>query len=407
MKSVLTKVGAAALIGVVLANAFVPCASALDIVPPSEVGSTETIGVIQPDEYFALESKILDFGRVTELGRSYTKSVVVNNNTANDVIIDVLASKYTEVAEDNQKLTGWIAFVGGITHFNISAGSSRDINVRVVVPTDAPAGTQYANVELVDAGGHKEVALIKVDIAGEDLKYSSEVIDAMITPVRLDDILEGKATVKNTGTAGFVSVYQIRAKNLLGGTDWTVVKEVSEEVFPGKQVEFSTNDALGFGIYTVEQRVTFANEEGRMVESFLSRTVVNLPWWGVAAAGGAIVLIVLIVVIVKIHKHRRRNSDTLKRAERKARKAEIARVERAEKKALKKDGKTTDDANIDEALDAVEEFSAAEKEDGREIRQIAQKLEAEEVPEQPTEGEKAVPIKVTVKKKSNIQKKIQ
>ena len=406
MKSVWTKVGAAALIGVVLANAFIPYAFATDAAPGAD--STETIGAIEQSEFFSLESKNLDFGRITELGRSYTKAITVKNNTSNDVIVDSSVSAYSEVSEENQKLATWLVFVGGITHFNIPAGTSRDINVRIVAPADAPAGTQYANVELVDAAGHKETVLVKVDIAGEDLKYGSEVLDAAITPVRLDDVLEGKVTVKNTGTAGFTSVYQIRAKNVFGGVDWTVVKETSEEVFPGKQVEFSTNDTLGFGVYTVEQRVTFANEEGRMVESLLSRTVINLPWWSLAAAGGVVLLIILIVIIVKCRRHSRRNSDKMKKAERKARKAEIARVERAEKKALKKDGKTTDDADIDEALDAVEEFSAAEKEDGHEIRQIAQKLETKEEPAQPTEEEEAVPIKVTVKKKSNsVRKKIQ
>ncbi len=399
MKSVWTKVSAVALVGAIIANAFIPYATALDIVPPAE---GEEQGVLT-SEFFTVENSVLDFGRVTELGRSYTKPITVKNNTGKDVIVDTSVSAYEEVGVENQKLSDWIAFVGGITHYNVADQNSRDISVRVMVPADAPAGTQYANVDLADANSHKETVLVKIDIAGDDLKYASEVTDAQIDPVRLDDLLSGRVTVKNTGTAGFSSTYQIRAKNMLGGMDWVVIKQVSEEVFPGKQVEFTTSDQLGFGIYSVEQRVTFANEEGRMVESLLSRTVINLPWWSLAIAGGVLVLIILIVIVAKRRKHSKKNEAKLRRAERKARKAEIARVEHAEEKALENDDEE-EVASEDEELDAVEAFSEdVEEED--EIGQIAKKLDNIENDE-PEEGEvyededEAVPIKVTIKKSS-------
>ena len=400
MKSVWTKVGAVALAGVVIANAFIPYAFATDVAPVAEEKTTAEVA-----EFFTTESKVLDFGRVTEPGRSYTKAIIVKNNTAKDVIIDASTSVYADVAEGNQKLTEWIAFVGGITHFNIAAGASREVNIRVVVPADAPAGTQYSNVELVDANTHKEVVLAKIDIAGDDLKYSSEVADSYIEPVRLDDTLKGSVTVKNTGTAGFTSTYQIRAKNFFGGMDWEVIKQTEEEVFPGKQVEFSCDDKLGFGVYSIEQRVTFANAEGRMVESLLSRTVINLPWWSLAIAGGVLFLIILIVVVTKRRKHSKKNQDNLRRAERKMRKAEIARVERAEGKALKKDVNEDDKRMSDkEAQDAIEEFSEEESDTDDEIENITKKLEEQD--EAPVDDdaeydeEEAIPIKVNIKKSS-------
>ena len=400
MKSVWTKVGAVALAGVVIANAFIPYAFATDVAPVAEEKTTA-----EAAEFFTTESKVLDFGRVTEPGRSYTKAVVVKNNTTKDVIIDASASVYADVAESNQKLTEWIAFVGGITHFNIAAGASREVNVRVVVPADAPAGTQYSNIELVDANAHKEVILAKIDIAGDDLKYGSEVVDPYIEPVRLDDTLKGRVTVKNTGTAGFTSTYQIRAKNFFGGMDWEVIKQTEEEVFPGKQVEFSCDDQLGFGVYSIEQRVTFANAEGRMVESLLSRTVINLPWWSLAIAGGVLFLIILIAIVAKRRKHSKKNQDKLRRAERKMRKAEIARVERAEGKALKKDVDEDDKRMSDkEAQDAIEEFSEEESDTDDEIENITRKLEEQD--ETPVDDdaeydeEEAIPIKVNIKKSS-------
>lgn len=402
MKNVWTKVGAVALAGVVIANAFIPYAFATDVAPAAEGQET---AATEAAEFFTTDSKVLDFGRITELGRSYTKAITVKNNTANDVIIDASTSVYSNVEQGNQKLTEWIAFVGGITHFNVAAGASREVNVRVVVPADAPAGTQYSNVELVDANAHKEIVLAKIDIAGADLKYGSEVADPYIEPVRLDDALKGRVTVKNTGTAGFTSTYQIRAKNFFGGMDWEVIKQTEEEVFPGKQVEFSCDEQLGFGVYSIEQRVTFANAEGRMVESLLSRTVINLPWWSIAIAGGVLFLIILITIVAKRRKHSKKNQDKLRRAERKARKAAIAKVERAEDKALEKD----DDEEVEkmsdkEAQDAIEEFSEEESDTDDEIENITKKLEEED--EAPVDDdaeydeEEAIPIKVNIKKSS-------
>jgi len=194
MKSVWTKVGAVALAGIVVANAFIPYAFATDAAPSE---ASETATVAETEDYFSVESNILDFGRVTEPGRSYTKAISLKNNTANDVIIDASLSVYGEVAAENQKLAEWVAFVGGVTHFNVAAGASRDVSVRVLVPTDATAGTQYANVELVDANSHKETVLVKIDIAGDNLKYGSEVVDANIDPIRLDDTTCMRTCQKN------------------------------------------------------------------------------------------------------------------------------------------------------------------------------------------------------------------
>lgn len=396
MKSVWTKVGAVALAGVIIANAFIPYAYATDIDPAQATNTSEET---KTEEYFSIENKILNFGQLTELGRSYTKSIVVKNNTANDVIIDASTSVYGEVAEENQQLANWIAFVGGITHFSVAAGSSRDINVRVVIPAEATSGTQYANVELKDANGHTDTVLVKADVANGKLNYSSEVEGASIEPFALGENLKGKVVVKNTGSTGFTSAYQIRAKNVFGGMDWIIVDEGEEEVFPNKQVEFSTDNKLGFGVFNVEQRVTFANAEGRMVESLLSRLVINIPTWSLVAAGGVIVLVIIIAIFAKRRK-KNRNSDKLKNVERKARAAEIKKVERAEGKAIdgtSKNVKLTED--LDAELDAIEDFSA--EEDGNEIERLAEKLEArEEEAEEEFGEEEAVPVKVNVVKKT-------
>ena len=78
MKKIWAKVSAVALVGAMAVNAFIPSAMALDIDPAafsSEATSASTT------EAFTVESNVLDFGRVVELDRSYTKQIVVKNDT--------------------------------------------------------------------------------------------------------------------------------------------------------------------------------------------------------------------------------------------------------------------------------------------------------------------------------------
>ena len=249
-------------------------------------------------DHFAVESSTLDFGRVTELGRSYTKQIVIDNGTNSDVIVDATVEKYTEAGGESQELADWIAFVGGASHFSVAKGASYNLSVRAVVPSDATPGSQYALVKLTDTNSYTAEVVVRLDIAGDDLKYNSEVSGAWIDPVHLDENLSASATVKNTGTAGFTAAYQIKSKGFFGG-DWQVVQESTAEVLPGKEYSFKDTSKLGFGIYNVEQRVTYVNSEGRMVESLITRVVFNLPWWALAIAGGVILLVIIVLAIAK------------------------------------------------------------------------------------------------------------
>ncbi|MBP5633530.1 hypothetical protein J6X13_01190 [Candidatus Saccharibacteria bacterium] len=268
----------------------------------------ETTGASEVSDHFTIDEVSLDYGQVTELGRSYTKQVVISNNTDNDVIIDATVEKYAEASAKNQELADWLAFVGGVSHFTVLKGATYNLSVRAVVPEDALAGSQYAIVKLTDGNGFSLESLARMTIASEKLQYNSEVSGAWIDPVHIDDKLAASVTVKNTGDTGFNSTYQVKAKSFFGG-DWKVVQEIEDEVLPGKELTFKDNSVLGFGVYNVEQRVTFVNNEGRMVESLLTRTVVNLPWWSLAIAGGVILLIIIIVVICKKKGKKNREDD--------------------------------------------------------------------------------------------------
>ena len=411
MKNIWAKVGAVALAGVVVCNAFIPFATATDADPTLTNNATlDTENIKEIEEFFSVESNFVDFGRVTELDRSYTKQIEIKNNTQNDVVLDAAVQKDENVPEDYQKLGEWLAFVGGLTHFSVAAGQTRSLGVRAFVPSDAKAGSQYSSVVLDDGNGHKETVSVKIDIVGDDLKYASKVVDAWIDPVRIDEKLNGRVSVKNTGTAGFTSTYQVKVKNFFGGDDWRVVKEEQSEVYPGGKVDFAATDNLGFGVFSIEQRVTFVNSEGRMIESLLSRTAINLPWWALAIAGGVLVLIILIIIVAKRRRKNKKNkkadSDKMKRAEKKARKEAIEKIEAAEEEAMATDEGESDDAPESEPEDSKEESAEVEEEnDGKdEIEEIADELEeSDKEPEDDDadyDEEEAIPIKVTIKKSS-------
>ena len=279
----------------------------------AETNCTETTTKTEKSlDHFSVDGT-LDFGRVTELDRSYTKQIAVSNNTNNDVIIDATVENYTEAEGKSQELSDWIAFVGGVSHFSVAKGATYNLGVRAVVPSDATSGSQYALIKLTDANGYIAEVVARLDVAGDELKYNSEVAGAWIDPVHLDENLNASATVKNAGTAGFTAAYQVKSKSFFGG-DWQVISEETAEVLPGKEYSFKGVSKLGFGIYNVEQRVTYVNGEGRMVESLITRIVVNLPWWSLAIVGGVILLIIVTVVIAK-KKGRKHDGDGSKEIE--------------------------------------------------------------------------------------------
>ena len=93
-------------------------------------------------------------------------------------------------------------------------------------------------------------------------------------------------------------------------------------MLPGAEEVFEANKdvtpVVGYGIFTVEQKISYINSENRQIEAILSHAVINLPWWGIAAAGVLIVLIIVIVIVVKV---RRKKAEDAEKAEKKAKKS--------------------------------------------------------------------------------------
>ena len=247
--------------------------------------------------------KSLVFGQLSERGVSYTSSFKIRNPGAEDVKIELSFenTQYSDL-EDRWKIgADWLAIVGGQVRQIIPANGEKDIRVRVTVPADVESGSQYATIKV--AAGETEYKVdVRMDIAGDDLKYAGELKGTSISAFSFSDDITTQATVKNTGNGGFTAKQVVRyRKGLSEAGDWITLAEEEREVPNGTEVKFDTEKAekVGFGIFKVEQKITYVGADGGLVEATRSQVVINCPWWVLAVIGGVIVVIIILVIVLK------------------------------------------------------------------------------------------------------------
>ena len=277
--------------------------------------------------HISLDTTELSYGRITEAGRSYTKSLVIENTASQEVTMRIEAVEYeSDSLSDEQKaVVDWIAFVGGKRKFDVNSGAKIQVGVRLMVPTDAKGGTYYARVK-VSNGDDNDTHYVKfrADVVNEDYKYDGKVTSQNIGFFNFGERIGASAKVKNGGTAGFSSHYIVQYKNAFGLDEWKQAAEEMRDVVPGAEESFTITDEarakIGYGVYTVEQRISYIDAEGKQKESILSHAVVNLPWWGLAIVVGVVVLIIVMIVSIKIH--HKKGKKTAKKTKKKPADAE-------------------------------------------------------------------------------------
>ena len=257
--------------------------------------------------------KSLVFGQLSERGVSYTSSFKIRNPGAEDVKIELSFenTQYTDL-EDRWKIgADWLAIVGGQVRQIIPANGEKDIRVRVTVPADVESGSQYATIKV--AAGETEYKVdVRMDIAGDDLKYAGELKGTSISAFSFSDDITTQATVKNTGNGGFTAKQVVRyRKGLSEAGDWITLAEEEREVPNGTEVKFDTEKAekVGFGIFKVEQKITYVNEKGEMVEAGNSRTVINVPIWLLIVIGVVVLLIIGLTVFLAIRSKKKEEEE--------------------------------------------------------------------------------------------------
>ena len=272
-----------------------------------------------PVDPFIVSTESIDFGYMSELGRSYTQTFTITNNREGAVAVKVSPEKpEVEGLKDENKLgADWMVVVGGVKYFEIPANTSKTVGLRVVVPSDAKPGSQYVKLIVENTTANETYEIdVRMTVATEGLAFGGEVAGSSARPLGLDEKLNANMTVKNGGNAGFEAEYSVRAKSKFAAeTDgWKEnIYTKKAEVYPGAEVKFEVPsdevEKLGFGLYTVEQKVVYVNAKGEKIEEVSTRTVLNLPIWALIVAGVVILLAILIPIIVKAVKKKKSDDD--------------------------------------------------------------------------------------------------
>ena len=287
----------------------------------------------QEDEQIASEKPALgvdadevSFGRITELGRRYSKIVTISNNTEEKAVVRVETITYEEGMDESRSALDWVAFAGGKRKFEIKAGGELQLGVRLLVPGEVAGGTYYAKIKVSNGKDDQDkYVTVRADIATEDYKYGGEITGQSISFVNLNDKVSASVSLKNSGTAGFKAKYVVNYKNAFGLPEWKNLKEEYVEMLPGKELSFSVEDkeAIGYGLFTIEQKISYIDANGQAKEAVLSHAVVNLPWWSLAIAGGVIVLIIVIVVVVKARLKKAEQAERKEKAKKSKKKVTV------------------------------------------------------------------------------------
>ena len=256
-------------------------------------------------------SSVLNFGVVEEAGRSYTRTLVLRNNTDVEMGVDLAVESYGNDALSNdwKVADSWIVFVGGKTHYTIPANELVDISVRAAIPEDVKGGTYYATVKAT--AGEKTVSQdVIIDLKTEGYKQSGELIKNSVQFISHGHLSEeAVVSVKNTGTARFCVRTAFRYSNLLGLEEWKDVAGSSECIAQGETVELKVANGgdvryEGYGLKKAEQKVYYYDADGAEVESLLQQNLLCVPagtGWIILAA--IVFIIVIVVIITMIRKH--------------------------------------------------------------------------------------------------------
>ncbi len=309
---------------------------------------TNCATVVEEPEPFEVSTEAIDFGYFSEVGRSYTQTFVLSNNTGEAVAVKVSPTKpeTAGLSDDNKLGADWIVIVGGVKFFEIPAHSTKTVGLRVMVPADAKPGSQYAKI-IIDNTTAKETHEIDVrmTVATEGLAFGGEVVKSEAAPVSLDEKLRASMTVKNGGNAGFEAEYSVRVKSKFASNteEWKEAYKTSATVYPGSEHKFEVPSdevkKLGYGLFTIEQKVVYINSKGEKIEEVSTRTVLNLPVWALCVAGGVIVLAIVVTIIVKVVRKKKYGDDEEDWDEEEEEEEKPGKAKKAAKKSTKKEKK--------------------------------------------------------------------
>ncbi len=359
-KSLLVGLGLCALLNIGIIAASANACLGPDGQPVKDADGNESncvTAIEEVPEPFVISTEEIDFGYFSEVSRSYTQTFTLTNNTAETVAVKVSPTKPEDegLADENKLGADWMVIVGGVKYFEIPANTTKTVGLRVTVPADAKPGSQYVKLIIENTTANETYEIdVRMTVATEGLAFGGEVTKSEAAPLSLDEKLRASMSVKNTGNAGFTAEYSVRAKSKFASNtdEWKEnIYKASAVVYPGSEHKFEVPsdeiEKLGYGLFTVEQKVIYINAKGEKIEEVSTRTVLNLPIWLLCVVGGVILLAIIVTIVVKVVKKKKGDEDYDDEEEedekpKKAKKAKKAKKEKKEKPAKAKKEKKID-----------------------------------------------------------------
>ncbi len=265
-------------------------------------------------ECISTNSDMVDFGELAEGGRSYTQEFVLRNACDKELTVVTKAQTYdgsADINNDYKIADEWLTFVGGKTDYVVPAKGEATVKMRVFLPNSVKGASYYTAVglSLKDSqdADDKKVVNVRMDVTSEGFSCGGTVTSNYAQALGFGGGVRAGVKLKNTGTGGFLSKYTLKRGALFGSSEYETLAEDAKEVPAGADVEFYGGDYTSdqYGIYKVQQTVSYINSEGEEMESVLEQTVINVPLVSVFIAGGALLALLSLIIVVKIMKRRK------------------------------------------------------------------------------------------------------
>lgn len=244
---------------------------------------------LNPGETFESNFKITNPGTST--------ADIVYDVALNNFYVDENYNTVHEEYGNTGEILSWITFISP-THGALSPNESDEVRYRIDVPSNAPAGGQYAaftvtasrpdkekQVESEDDGGLGTAIsesfaidhLLFAEVVGK-ITRQGEIISADIPGFLLSGDITGSSSIKNTGSSHGIATYTLQVFPLFSDEEVYTNEENPEThiILPNRTLydEIAWDNTPAFGIFNVIYTIEF---EG--ITEQVSKLVIKCPIW--------------------------------------------------------------------------------------------------------------------------------
>ncbi len=262
-------------------------------------------------------------------GETYKGEMKVTNNSKIAMSYEISTGNYTIVNNDysapNYEKSGKYSLMKDWTTAtpktlnNLQPGESRTVTYIIKVPSNPPAGTQYATVfastinnEKLKTTGIQSIAraglVVTANMKGGKTVDRVTILDQNIPGYQPAAPLTSTFKVKNEGNIAASTTYSMKITSWLNGRTVYEDKSISSGVYPETTRAFDLKwEDSRIGIYNVEQKVKV---NGR--DYSIKKVVVAIPIWIIILVILAIVCMIVFTIINVKAAHDAKNGNKAK-----------------------------------------------------------------------------------------------